>query len=100
MLDQFMRRIAAKAGVAPPTPLQVLALYRRAASLPSLKQALEDFGPLGATTGPEAGDGTDTPILQQPNPLDVEQLTLQMQNFEQDLFGVAYSPAEMDALRE
>ena len=35
MLDQFMRRIAAQAGTAPPTPVQVLAIFRKLNRFPS-----------------------------------------------------------------
>src|SRR5207244_2285286 len=82
MLDQIMRHVAAQAGVAPPRPLQVLSMYRRAPKLPSLKQALEDFGPLDTVPNlPEEHDGTtDGSPLTLPNPLDVEQLSLQIQN--------------------
>src|SRR5262249_14918833 len=90
--------IAAKAGIAPPTPAQVLSLYKKLGTNATLKQVLLDLGPYPSLP-PVLEAGDTSPALEQPNPLDVEQLTFQMQAASQDLAGLLWSPGDLDAFR-
>jgi uncharacterized repeat protein (TIGR01451 family) len=97
-LDQIMRRIAAQAGIAAPTPLQVLAMYNQVPSIPSLKTALESFGPVPAP--PPTPMASDTFFALRPSSAEqMETLAFEFQNATQSLVRLLYYPSEMDALR-
>jgi len=98
-LDQIMQKIAIEAGIAPPTPLQVLSMYTRASSIPTLKTMLSVFGPMPAP--PPTPVATDAPFTLLPTtPEQLEQLTFEFQNSSQTLTNVLYLNGEMDALRD
>jgi len=99
VLDQVMQKIALQAGIAPPTPLQVISMYNKASSIPTLKTMLSSFGPMPAP--PPIPVATDAPFALLPSdPLQVEQLSFELQNSSDTLTNILYSTTEMDALRD
>jgi uncharacterized repeat protein (TIGR01451 family) len=98
-LDQIMQKIAIEAGIAPPTPLQVLSMYSKASSIPTLKTMLSVYGPMPAP--PPVPVATDAPFTLLPtSPDQLDQLTFEFQTSSQTLTNLLYLTGDMDALRD
>jgi uncharacterized repeat protein (TIGR01451 family) len=99
VLDQFVKRVAAQAGISPPTPLQVLAMYQRAPSLPAIETALGVFGPVPAP--PPVPVASDAPFMLRPaDPSQLDQLAFDLQFATEGLLELLYDPSGMNAFRE